>query len=418
MPLREGDQILESKYQILRLIGQGASARVWLAEEPRFGNRRVAIKEPRADLLPESQQELRRRYDQEIQLAPQLQAAGVPSIVPVYTLETLPDGAHLLVMQYMEGGSLAELIAREGSGLPLEQALTITGEVLEALAAFHDLPAAPVHRDVKPENILFDGRGKAHLGDFGLAQLPGQSGRSQLQGGTHPGTPLYMAPEQGRSPEPLMPAADLFALGCVFFEMLAGKRYKRVRPGTPCRALRPDLPSWLEPILARTLAEDPWDRYGDAAEMAQALAEGPAAARREAEEARQRREAEEARKREEARRRAAEERARREAEEARQRVRRLEEQARQHAEASASLETRHDVAPGGVAAAAPKPWHRTVVPMSLAFILVNWLWVILILKDSSAERWMRVVAWIFAVAYVVTIFISFCYLITSIPLNI
>ena len=99
------------------------------------------------------------------------------------------------------------------------------------------------------------------------------SGRSQLRGGQHPGTPLYMAPEQARSPDPLTPAADLYALGCVLFEMLTGKRYKRVRPGILPSALRSEIPAWLDETLARALQEDPWDRYTSAAEMTAALDE-------------------------------------------------------------------------------------------------------------------------------------------------
>jgi formylglycine-generating enzyme required for sulfatase activity/serine/threonine protein kinase len=274
-----GKTILNGKYRLLRLIGEGGMARVWLAEEPGFGGRRVAIKEPLpAQLSADEQQGLDQRFRQEINLAPQLEQAGVPNVVRTYTVERLPDGTRLLVMEVIEGGSLAERIAAQPDGLPIEQALAITLDVLQALAGFHGLPGAPVHRDVKPENILLDASGQARLSDLGLAQLAGVSSRSQLIGGPHPGTPLYMAPEQGRSPDPLTPAADLYALGCVLFEMLTGRRYKRVRPGTAPSSLQPKVPRWLDEVLTRVLAEDPWDRYQTAGEMVAALRQVPSRA--------------------------------------------------------------------------------------------------------------------------------------------
>ncbi len=325
MPIQPGQAILNGKYHILRLIGEGGMARVWLAEEPRFANRCVAIKEPRSDLPPDDLQELRQRYRHEIELASQLDRGGVPNIVRAYTVEEMPEGAQLLVMEYMEGGSLADLMATHPDGLPVDRALAITRSILRALDAFHRLPMAPVHRDIKPANILLDARGDARLGDFGLAQLPGMSGRSRLLGASHPGTPMYMAPEQAASPQPLLPAADLYALACILFEMLTGQRYKRVRPGTKASDVRSDVLAWLDGVLAQALMEDPWDRYETAAGMAAALDAGDEAARQEAEgkahreaEEKDRQEREErAHRKAEKARRAAEEPARRGAEEGR-----------------------------------------------------------------------------------------------------
>ncbi len=82
---------------------------------------------------------------------------------------------------------------------------------------------------------------------------------------------MYMAPEQARSPEPLVPAADVYALGCMLFEMLTGKRYKRVRPGTRVGDVRGDVPAWLDEVVARCVQEEPWDRYEDAREVLAAL---------------------------------------------------------------------------------------------------------------------------------------------------
>jgi len=299
MTLQTGSSILNGKYHILDLIGEGGMARVWLAEELTFGQRQVALKEPRADLLPDLAQEVRLRYQREVQVCAALEQARVPHIVRAITAEPYDDSL-LLVMEYMPGGDLATLLKQHPDGLPVERAVEIALDLLQALRGVHSHELEIVHRDIKPSNVLFDEQGRAHLADFGLAQLAGMSGRSQLRGGQHPGTPMYMAPEQGRSPDMLLPAADLYALGCVLFEMLSGKRYKRVRPGTRASSLRPEVPPWLDEVLAQALAEDPWERYQGANEMAAAL-QGEAGQTREAEKQNEREATERARRKAEAR---------------------------------------------------------------------------------------------------------------------
>jgi hypothetical protein len=263
--LKPGDTI-RGQYTILKLIRQGGMARVWLAEQPKFGRRKVAIKEP----LPkgEHHEEFERRFQQEIDLAPQLER--LPQVVRAYTLEHRADGAPLLVMEYIDGGSLADLMIRSPDGLPIAQALKIAQEILKALARFHRLPDAPVHRDIKPSNILLDPERGALLGDFGLAQLPGSRDHPPLK--SHPGTPPYMAPEQAGGLDPLTPAADLYAVGCVLFEMLTGKRYKYRPTGTTAHSIRQDVPAWLDRVLTQALAEEPSDRYRSAEDLAIALA--------------------------------------------------------------------------------------------------------------------------------------------------
>ncbi len=273
MTLQQGQTILNGKYHILRLIGEGGMARVWLAEEMTFGGRRVAIKEPRDDLLPDLAQEVRLRYQREVQVCAVLETARVPSIVRAITAEPYGE-TFLLAMEYMPRGDLATLLKQHPEGLSVQRAVGIALDLLAALEGVHAHEMEIVHRDVKPSNVLFSQEGKAHLADFGLAQLAGMSGRSQLAGGHHPGTPMYMAPEQEASPRSLTPAADLFALGCILFEMLTAKRYKRVRPGTHASDLQPEVPDWLDEVVARALIEDPWDRYADAAEMIESMRGG------------------------------------------------------------------------------------------------------------------------------------------------
>ncbi len=317
MALQPGLTIL-NKYRIVRLLGEGGMARVWLAEELTFGGRQVALKEPKSDVQGEDAADLQRRFQQEISLTASLMQARAPNIVPAWTVEPL-DGGRVLVMQYMPGGSLEELLKQpeHAAGLPIERAVAIALDVLQALEALHRLPLEPVHRDVKPSNILFDGEGRACLADFGLAQLPCVSGRSRLAAGAHPATPNYAAPEQLRSPEPLLPAADLFALGCVLWEMLTGQRYKRSKPGTRPSQLRGNVPAWLDQVVMKALAEDAWERWQAAGEMAGELREGLAAMQRAQQAAEAQRLAEEQARQEAERRAQAEaaERARREEEE-------------------------------------------------------------------------------------------------------
>jgi serine/threonine-protein kinase len=293
MNIQSGETILNGKYRILRLIGEGSFARVWLAEEAEFGGRLVALKELRRDVLTAAEiEDQERRFRQEVELAAMLERSGVPNVIRALTVERLEDGTRLLVMEYADGGSLADLIAGHPDGLPVEQAVGITIQVCRALEGFHKLSVGPIHRDVKPSNILLTKDGRAMLSDFGLAQLPGASGRSRGTAAGHPGTDLYMAPEQLRSPEPLTPAADLYALGCVLFEMLTGKVYRRQRPGTKLSGLRSEVPAWLDRIASKALDEDRWARYADAREMATALQAGLAELERTIVEARERAELE------------------------------------------------------------------------------------------------------------------------------
>ena len=274
MPLAEGQTICRDKYRVLRLIGEGAFARVWLAEEPEFGRRLVAIKELKREELSTAEiREQERRFGREVELAAQLDTARAPSVVKAITLEKWRR-QRLLVMEYVDGGSLADLIAAHPAGLSIDRAVSITLQICAGLAAFHRLPGVPVHRDIKPSNILLSKSGEAMLSDFGLAQT-GESRRSGFMAEGHPGTLGYRSPEQEQSTGFLSPPSDVYALGCVLFEMLSGKLYRDQRPGTPVSALRHDVPQWLNLVLATALQEDPWHRYQTAGEMATALrAEG------------------------------------------------------------------------------------------------------------------------------------------------
>ena len=272
MPIEAGTTLL-GKYRVLRQLGAGGMGRVWLAEESGFDHRQVAIKEVRLELLkPDVRDEMEARFQREIDLSARLSRIKAPHVVTAITSETLDDDTRLLVMEYAPGESLAELIAAHPKGVPVEQAVRLVRQVCLALAALHSLPEAPVHRDVKPSNILLSAGGEAQLSDFGLAQLAGtSSGRTQMTAPQHPGTPLYMAPEQASNTSYLSPAADVYTLGCVLFELLTGKRYKNRVPGTLPSAINPAVPPWLDAAVTKALAQNPWDRYESCEEFASAL---------------------------------------------------------------------------------------------------------------------------------------------------
>jgi tetratricopeptide (TPR) repeat protein len=192
----------------------------------------------------------------------------VPNVVRVLTVEE-HEGETVLVMEYCAGGSLESRLKKDGA-LPVDEAVRVALEILEALAAVHKKTGV-VHRDIKPSNILFTADGRARLGDFGLAQTRESKGRSDGTAEGHPGTPGYMAPEQERTRGRLNRRSDLYAMGCLLFEMLTWELYQDCRPGTKASSLNADVPAWLDDVLAKALDEDVWSRYETAEEMTAVL---------------------------------------------------------------------------------------------------------------------------------------------------
>lgn len=282
--LKPGIKILD-RYFIRSLIGEGGMARVWLAEEQTTAVRRqVAIKESKVGVQDGDTTDPKGRFEWEATVAAALIEAGVPNIVPVWHVEPLGSG-HVLVMSYMPGGDLADMIKQYPAGLPLERAEAIVLDVLAALAGMYNGGARDsyIHRDVKPSNILFDMEGRAHLTDFGLAAMSFPPDVTQSFPYTMQsfGTPLYMAPECASPmidigfPFPFFShRADLYSLGCVFWEMLTGKPYKHFKPGTPPSQLRAGLPAKVEQVVMKALAQDVRLRWQFAEGMAEALRAG------------------------------------------------------------------------------------------------------------------------------------------------
>src|SRR5216684_3826615 len=203
---------LASRYDVEREIGAGGMARVFLAVE-QHPHRRVAIKV----LDPEvSTRLLRERFIREVDLSSNL---SHPHIVPIFSAGEV-NGLFYYVMPYVDGESLRHRLLRERK-LPLEVSLHIARDVADALAFAHE--QGIIHRDIKPENILLSGT-HAIVADFGIARAISAAGSLTLtQAGQPIGSPGYMSPEQAMALGDLDARTDIYSLGCVLFEMLAGE---------------------------------------------------------------------------------------------------------------------------------------------------------------------------------------------------
>jgi tetratricopeptide (TPR) repeat protein len=264
---------LADRYRVERELGRGGMATVYLARDLRH-DRPVALKVLRPELAASLGPE---RFLQEIRIAARLQH---PHILPVHDSGEAA-GRLWYTMPYVEGESLRQRIAREGQ-LPLDQAVRVAIQVLSALGYAHG--HGVIHRDIKPENILLEGD-EAVVADFGVARAITAAGEDRLtETGLALGTPAYMSPEQAAGSRELDGRSDLYALGCVLYEMLAGQppflgitvqqllARHAMDPVPPLRTVRATVPEALEQSVRRALAKVPADRFRTAAEFTQALA--------------------------------------------------------------------------------------------------------------------------------------------------
>ena len=264
--------LLRDRYAVEREIGHGGMATVYLAEETKH-SRQVAIKILRPELAATLGAD---RFLREIGIAARL---SHPHLVP---LIDSGDAGGLLyyVSAYLAGGSLRERMQREGM-LAVRDALRIAEEVSTALDYAHR--AGFVHRDVKPENILF-ADGHALLADFGIARVySGDGDDSVTAAGIAIGTPEYMSPEQASGDRDVDGRSDIYALACVVYEMLTGAppfrgdsmrgvmaRHLTETP-TRVRAVHPEVPANVDDAIARALAKDPALRFRSACEFVSAM---------------------------------------------------------------------------------------------------------------------------------------------------
>ena len=282
--LEQVAEALGERYRVERELGRGGMATVYLAHDPRH-DRPVALKV----LLPEIALAIgAERFQREIRIAARLQH---PHILPVFDSGEVDAGGKPLfyyTMPFVEGETLRARLEREGA-LPAEAALRLTREIADALDHAHR--HGVIHRDVKPENILVSD-GHALLADFGIAKAVADAGDRLTATGLSLGTPAYMSPEQATADHRIDARTDIYSLGCVLHEMLAGeppftgpsaqaviaKRF--ASPPPLLRTVRPQVPESVDTALARALAIAPADRFSTASEFAAALGVAAPAARR------------------------------------------------------------------------------------------------------------------------------------------
>ncbi len=272
-PVPEGlAAALADRYRLERELGAGGMATVYLAEDLKH-HRQVAVKALRPDLAASIGAG---RFLTEIRTTAGLRHAH---ILPLFDSGDA-GGVLYYVMPYVEGESLRDRLDREPQ-LPLDEALQITREVADALGYAH--AHGVIHRDIKPGNILLE-NGHAVVADFGVAlALSSAADQRMTATGVALGTPGYLSPEQAVGDREVDGRSDLYSLGCVLYEMLAGQppftgataetviRLHLVAAPPPLTAVRPALPMAVERTVARAMAKVPADRFATAAQFAQAL---------------------------------------------------------------------------------------------------------------------------------------------------
>ncbi|MDQ8153014.1 MAG: serine/threonine-protein kinase, partial [Gemmatimonadota bacterium] len=262
-------------YEVEAEIGRGGMAVVYRALDTRL-RRRVALK-----VLPPElafREEVRKRFLREAQMAAQL---SHPNIVPIYSVDEA-SGLVFFAMGLVEGEPLAKLLFQQRRP-PISTVRRILREVADALHYAHE--RGVVHRDIKPDNILVDqATGRAMVTDFGIARAA-QAEMRLTATGIAVGTPAYMSPEQAMGERDVDGRADIYSLGIVGYQMLAGELpfeasntpsmlMKHLsEPPRPLLGMRPDLPANLAAAIERALSKGPSDRWPDAASFRDALAE-------------------------------------------------------------------------------------------------------------------------------------------------
>ena len=268
-----GRQIAD--YQILRHLGRGAMAEVYLAEQISL-RRKVAFKVLKSSLAHD--ETYVRRFQNEAQSAAALVHAN---IVQIYEVGCV-DNVHFIAQEYVEGPNLAQLISKQGP-LDIPMVLRVMRQVAAALT--NAAEQGIVHRDIKPENIMVSRTGEVKTTDFGLARVMNQEeGKRLTQVGITMGTPLYMSPEQveGKS---LDPRSDIYSLGVTCYQLLAARppfdgetalsvavQHLQTEP-VRLEEVRPDVPVGLCCIVHKMLAKDPEDRHASAVELLRDLRE-------------------------------------------------------------------------------------------------------------------------------------------------
>jgi serine/threonine protein kinase len=247
-------------YNIVREIGRGGVGIVYLATDPNFYNREVAIKVPQEN-IPRDRLD---SFFKEANLAAKL--GGARGIVPVYANKSKEDPP-FIVMQYMSGGSLEDRL-KSRTSLSLSEIIDVLQPISTSLDRVHS--KGIYHQDIKPSNILFDEEGEAYLGDFGCAKIKDAPIGKIRDNYSQPGSKLYMSPEQ-LAGKPVA-SSDIYQLGVILFQMLTGEKpvpnlYKKISKFLNQTELSPSLTD----VLSKALAKSPEDRYQTATDLVEDL---------------------------------------------------------------------------------------------------------------------------------------------------
>jgi serine/threonine protein kinase/WD40 repeat protein len=265
-----------SKYRIVRELGRGGMGVVYQAVQTLM-DRPVALKVMNPAVL--AHPDALPRFHAEVKAAARLDH---PNIVRAYDAEQVGN-LHLLVMEFVEGMSLAQVVERQGP-LPVTQACHGMHQAL--LGLHHAFEQGMTHRDVKPQNLMRTAKGQIKILDFGLARLRGEGRESRglTEAGSFMGTPEYVAPEQATDARTADTRADIYSLGCTLYFLLTGRPpfvedtvVKLVlahieKEPRPLHELRPDVPAELSAVVGRMLVKEPGQRYQTPIEAARALA--------------------------------------------------------------------------------------------------------------------------------------------------
>ena len=265
-------RLLGERYEVGAMIGTGGMADVYVAYDRRL-NREVAVKILRSDLARDPA--FVARFDKEALAVAALNNPGIVSVYDSGQEETSAGKMPYIVMEFVEGQTLREIL-QGGTRLPLERALEITEGVLNALLYSHK--SGIVHRDIKPGNIMISASGEVKVMDFGIARALSDAGATLTSTWNIVGTAQYLSPEQASGTQ-VDERSDLYSVGCLLYEMLAGKTpftgetpvaiaYQHVSaPVPPITSVMTSLDPALNNFFAVALAKDPKDRYQSASAM-------------------------------------------------------------------------------------------------------------------------------------------------------
>jgi serine/threonine protein kinase len=264
-------------YRVVRILGIGGMGTVYLGEHAQIGSR-VAIKVLSADCA--KRPDLVERFFAEARAVNLIRHENIVSILDFLTL---PDGRPYLIMEFLEGASLGDMLAkRKGPTGVFGGAVKLIADVLTGLSAAH--AKGIVHRDLKPDNIFVTSSGRVKILDFGIAKLSPEMGGAMTHAGSLLGTPHYMSPEQTLG-KPVDVRADIYAMGVMLYEILTGRQpfagasvFDLLRqhvdaPIPQAQAVCPTLPPSLDAVIACAMAKDPQHRFASANAMEAALRE-------------------------------------------------------------------------------------------------------------------------------------------------